>query len=50
MIGQPAYGKDVRRAVKRNGVVKAQALAREDLLSDGVEARIVRLECMPVGG
>src|SRR5690349_21443440 len=49
MIGQPAQSKDVRRAVKRNGIIKGEALAREDLLSDRVETRVVGLECMPVG-
>ena len=48
MIGQPANGKYVRGTIERDGVVKSKALAGKDFGSNGLKARVVCLEPVPV--
>src|ERR1051326_981347 len=47
MIGQPANGKYVRRAIEGDGIVKCEALTGKDFGGNGLKARVVCLEPVP---
>src|SRR5450631_3548832 len=49
MIGQPAYGQDVTRAIKDEGVVDREALPRKDLFVDRLKPSVVALKWMQTG-
>ncbi len=46
MVGQPANGQDVSRAVERYRLIKTEPLAGKYLCGDGLQAGVVRLERM----
>ncbi len=48
MVGQPADGKNIRRAIECDGIVKAEALAGKDFGGNGLQGGIVGLK--PVSG
>ena len=50
LIGQPAEGKDVRRAVECNGIFKREALPGKDFTGNGLKCGIVRLKPVPGWG
>ena len=46
-VGQPADGENIRAAVKRQAIVKAQALPGKNLLCNGAQLLVVCAESIP---
>jgi hypothetical protein len=50
MVGQPAHRQDVRRAIKRHGVIEGKTLVGEDLVGDRQQPAVIGLKPVPLGG
>jgi hypothetical protein len=46
VVGQPTDGQEIRRAVERHGVVKAQARTGQHFVGDRAETAVIRVKPM----
>jgi len=46
MVSQPSNGQNVRRAVQRNRILKAEPLAGKNFSGNGLKIGVVRMECV----
>ncbi len=46
LVGQPSDREHVRRAIERQGIFRREPFAGQDLRGDGLQPRVVGLECV----